>query len=35
MRRAAKQLLDEGRVGVLFDEADGCPNMNALMTRLD
>jgi 2-methylisocitrate lyase-like PEP mutase family enzyme len=33
MRRAAKQLLDEGKVDALFDEAEGCPNMNALMSR--
>jgi 2-methylisocitrate lyase-like PEP mutase family enzyme len=33
MRRAAKQLLDEGKVDALFEEAEGCPNMNALMTR--
>jgi 2-methylisocitrate lyase-like PEP mutase family enzyme len=35
MRRAAKQLLDEGKVDALFDEAEGCPNMNTLMTRSD
>lgn len=33
MRRAARQMLDEGRFDALFAEAEGCPNMNALMTR--
>ncbi len=33
MRRAAKQLLEEGKFDALFAEAEGCPNMNALMTR--
>jgi 2-methylisocitrate lyase-like PEP mutase family enzyme len=33
MRRAAKHLLEEGKADALFDEAEGCPNMNALMSR--
>lgn len=32
MRRAATQML-EGSFDALFAEAEGCPNMNALMTR--
>jgi|SRR5580704_16463255 2-methylisocitrate lyase-like PEP mutase family enzyme len=32
MSRAAKKMLDEENFAVLFAEAEGCPNMNALMT---
>lgn len=33
MRRAVLEMLNEGTFGALFAEADGCPNMNALMAR--
>lgn len=32
-RRAAKELLEQGRYDTLYSEADGCPNLNALMSR--
>jgi len=33
LRRAVKQLLDEGRYDVMSAEAEGLPNMNVLLTR--
>jgi 2-methylisocitrate lyase-like PEP mutase family enzyme len=33
MRRAAKQIVDEGRFETMFAETEGLPNLNALMTR--
>jgi hypothetical protein len=33
MRRAAVRMLNEGRYETMDEEAEGCPNMNALMTR--
>jgi 2-methylisocitrate lyase-like PEP mutase family enzyme len=33
MRRAARQMLDEGKLDALNAEAEGCPNFNQLMTR--
>jgi 2-methylisocitrate lyase-like PEP mutase family enzyme len=32
-RRAAKELLEQGRYDTLYAEADGCPGMNALLKR--
>ena len=32
MRRATLALLKEGRYDVMAAEAEGCPNLNALMT---
>lgn len=31
MRRAAMEMLNEGRYDTMFAEAEGCPNLNALM----
>jgi len=33
MRRAALELLNEGRYDTMNNEADGCPNLNALMEQ--
>lgn len=32
-RRVAKELLEQGRYDTLYAEAEGCPNLNALMSR--